>query len=61
VTHVDGVVIYHNATCMDEVKRLQGVKPKAALPELERDRRPLTAKEQFWRRFRLKFQPWIVK
>jgi hypothetical protein len=61
VTHVDGVVIYHNATCMDEVKRLEGVKAKAALPELERDGRPLTAKEQFWRRFRLKFQPWIVK
>ena len=61
VTHLDGVMIYHNSSCMDEAKRLTSVNPKAALPELPSDGHPLTPHEQFWRRFRLRFQPWIIK
>jgi hypothetical protein len=61
VAHLDGVVIYHNSTCMEEVKKRSIVKAKATLPDLESDGGPLGVKEQFWRRFWLKFQPWIVK
>ncbi|HEX4646459.1 MAG TPA: hypothetical protein VH598_12715, partial [Verrucomicrobiae bacterium] len=61
VANLDGVMIYHNATCMDAVKKLPPVKPRATLPGLVADGRPLTPSEQFWRRFRNKFKPWIVK
>lgn len=61
VEHLDGVLIYHNAVCMDEAKRLAPVRPKAVLPELEPDGRPLTPREQFWRRARQRFVPWVVK
>ena len=61
VTHLDGVMIYHNASCMAEAKNLLRAKSRAHLPELEPDGRPLTAREQFWRRLRLRFKPWIVK
>jgi hypothetical protein len=61
VTHLDGVMIYHNATCMDEARRLLPVKPKADLPPLPDDGRPLTAREQFWRKLRLRFTRHVVK
>jgi hypothetical protein len=61
VAHLDGVLIYHNSTCLDEAKRLAPFKQKAELPALPSDGRPLTAREQFWRRFRLRFQPWIIR
>jgi hypothetical protein len=61
VEHLDGVLIYHNAACMEEAKRLPPVRPKAQLPELEGDPRPLTPREQFWRRARQRFVPWVVK
>ncbi len=61
VTHLDGVLIYHNAACMDEAKSLPLSKPKAALPELPKDGRPLTEKEQFWRKLKLRFTPWVIK
>ena len=62
VTHLDGVKIYHNATCMDEAKKLLGkTRPHAELPALPEDGRPLTEREQFWRLLRLRFQPWIIK
>jgi hypothetical protein len=61
VHHLDGVKIYHNATCMDEAKKLLPVKPKAALPPLPDDGGPLPPREQFWRKLRLRFTPHVVK
>ena len=61
VSHLDGVRIYHNAACMDEAKRLPPVKARAELPELAADGRPLTPREQFWRRARQRLVPWVVK
>ena len=62
VNHLDGVLIFHNASTMDEAKKLLGkTKPRAVLPALPDDGRPLTEKEQFWRKLRLRLQPWIVK
>lgn len=61
VTHLDGVLIYHNATCMAEAKRLAPVKPKAALPLLADDGHPLTEREQFWRRVRTRLKPWVIR
>jgi hypothetical protein len=61
VPHLDGVVIYHNAACMDAAKTLLPVRPKASLPDLKRDARPLTRQEQFWRRLRQRLNPHIVK
>ncbi|MBI5387578.1 MAG: hypothetical protein HZA90_23200 [Verrucomicrobia bacterium] len=61
VDHLDGVVIYHNATCMDEAKKLLPAKPVATLPDLESDGHPLTPREQFWRRLRTRLTPHVVK
>jgi hypothetical protein len=61
VPHLDGVMIYHNASCMDEAKNLLPVKSKGQLPDLEPDGHPLKAREQFWRRFRQRLTPWIVR
>ena len=53
VESLDGVVIYHNATCMKEAKQAAAsVKARATLPPLPVDARPLTEREQFWRRLR---------
>jgi|ERR1043166_1170736 hypothetical protein len=61
VHHLDGVLIYHNASCMEEAKRLLPVRAKATLPELQPDERPLSPLEQFWRRARNRFVPWVIK
>lgn len=61
VEHLDGVLIFHNATCMEAAKRMLPVKAQAALPDLENDGHPLTPKEQFFRRLRNRFKPHIVK
>jgi hypothetical protein len=61
VEHLDGIVLYHNAACMDEAKKLSSTKPKAEVPTLSADGRPLTPSEVFWRRVRNKFKPWVVK
>jgi hypothetical protein len=61
VTHLDGVLIFHNAATMDEAKRLGPVKPKAVLPELPKDGRPLSDREKFWRKLQLRLQPWVIK
>jgi hypothetical protein len=61
VTNLDGIMIYHCFDCMDEAKRLATVKPRAELPALSEDGRPLTQREQFWRRLRQRLKPWIVK
>ena len=61
VATLDGVKIYHNATCMDAVRQLGAVKSKAELPNLPDDPRPLTPREQFWRRLRTRLAPHIAK
>jgi hypothetical protein len=60
VSHLDGVKIYHNFTCMDAAKRISNA-GRATLPKLERDPGPLTQHQQFWRRLRNRFVPHIVK
>jgi hypothetical protein len=61
VSNLDGVMIYHNAASMAEAKKLLPVKPRAQLPELPVDGHPLTPRQQFWRRLRNRFKPWVVK
>jgi hypothetical protein len=61
VENLDGVIIYHNATCMDAVKKIPAFQSRAGLPLLPVDGRPLTAREQFWRRFRTRLAPWVIK
>jgi len=61
VHHLDGVLIYHNATCMDEAKKLLPVQRRAELPALPRDQQALTPRQQFWRRVRCRLQPWVIK
>jgi hypothetical protein len=62
VDTLDGVLIYHNATCMDRARRVAGdLKPSATLPVLLKDPKPLNSKEQFWRRLRQRFTSNIAK
>jgi hypothetical protein len=37
------------------------VKARAGVPELEKDSRPLTTREIFVRKLRLRLQPWVIK
>lgn len=60
VTHLNGVKIYHNAGCMVEARKLVPFKMQADLQPFPRDGRPLTSNEQFWRRLRNRFKPWII-
>ncbi len=61
VTHLDGVMIYHNPRGLAAARKMLPVKPRADLPELPRDPGPLTPRQQFWRRVREQFKPHIVK
>lgn len=61
VETLDGVKIYHNATCMDAVKALGANQQLATLPALPKDSGPLTGREQFWRRLRTRLSPHIAK
>lgn len=61
VSNLDGVKIYHNATCMDEAKRLPQVKPVAELPALPRDAAPLGEREKSERTRETERQPWIIR
>jgi len=61
VPHLDGVFIYHNAACMEDAKKARPVKARAALPPLEDDGGPLTPRQQFWRKVRLRLTPHVVK
>jgi hypothetical protein len=62
VTHLDGVKIYHNATTMDEAKALAAaVKPRAELPALPEDTGPLTDRQKFWRKLRLRLRPHVIR
>jgi hypothetical protein len=56
VNHLDGVIIYHNGTCMSAVKSLAGARTRANLPRLPQDRSPLTQWQQFWRRLGVRFR-----
>ena len=61
VDNLDGVIIYHNAPCVLEVKKLIPVKPLATLPELVADTGPLSNSQKFWRKMRLRLQAHIVR
>jgi hypothetical protein len=61
VESLDGVLIYHNATCMDAVKKRLPFWPRTNLPPLPVDGHPLTSREQFWRRLKNRFNPWVVR
>src|ERR1043166_172356 len=61
VSHLDGVVIYHNSACIEAAKELMPFKSKADLPDLPPDDRPLNPRQQFWRRVRQRLKPHIVK
>ena len=61
VEHLDGVMIYHNAASMDRVKAILPIRPRAAVPALPVDGRPLTPREQFWRRLRNRLKPWVIR
>lgn len=61
VESLDGVVIYHNATCMAEVKKLVGLKRHADLPPLDPDTAPLTDWQKFWRKVQLRRQAHIAR
>ena len=53
VDSLDGVYLYHNNYCLNEVRQTIAAAPpqaKAGLPDLPEDRHPLSRREQFWRR-----------
>jgi len=60
VNHLDGVVIYHNAFCMDEAKRMV-FKSRASLPPIAKDNRPLSPREQFWRKVKNRLRPHLAE
>jgi hypothetical protein len=60
VTHLDGVMIYHNSHCIEAAKKLIPVKPRAELPDLLPDPGPLDDRQQFWRRVRERLKPHVV-
>lgn len=61
VTHLDGVLVFHNAETMDKVKKLPSPKPRADLPALEIDSKPLSLREQEWRSRLLLQTPHILR
>jgi hypothetical protein len=60
VTHLDGVVIYHNSHCIEAARKLIPVKARAELPDLTPDPAPLDERQQFWRRVRERLKPHVV-
>jgi hypothetical protein len=56
VQSLDGVSIYHATLCVEAAKQLPPPRPKAILPPLEPDSRPLSRAQQFWRRVRHRFE-----
>jgi len=61
VQSLDGVVIYHNSTCIAEAKKAIPVKRHAELPPLEPDHGPLSDWQKFWRKVQLRRQAHIVR
>lgn len=55
VSHLDGVRIYHNVYSLEAARKLMPTRPRADLPELERDPGPLNPKQMFLRRLRHRF------
>jgi len=55
VNHLDGVKIYHNVYSLEAARKLLPVAPIASLPELLPDVKPLTPRQQFWRRLSHRF------
>ena len=49
VTHLNGVMIYHNGPCIDEARKLRTVERVAEIPSLPSDGGPLDEQQQFWR------------
>ncbi|MFM1767860.1 MAG: hypothetical protein RJA22_389 [Verrucomicrobiota bacterium] len=60
VRHLDGVKLYHNATCIEQAKQIAGKNSKASLIALPSDLRPLTKQEQFLRKVQLALRPHLV-
>jgi len=60
VDSLDGVLIYHNAACVEEAKKLISTKPHAELPPLVPDQGSLTKSQKFWRKVQLRREPHIV-
>jgi hypothetical protein len=56
VSHLDGVIIYHNSSCMSAAKAWGSAHARASLPELPPDPSPLTKSQQFWRRLSMRSQ-----
>jgi hypothetical protein len=46
---------------MEEAKKLGTIKSRAELSPLPKDPKPLTEKEQFWRKLRQRFVKHIIK
>ena len=61
VEHLDGVMIYHNGRCIPMAKNLPPVRPRAELPALANDGRPLTSAEQLWRRLQTRFSRHLIR
>lgn len=61
VSNLDGVRIYHNATCMDEAKKLGQVRPLAELLVLPGDAGPLDEVAKAERTRETSRQPWIIR
>jgi len=60
VSHLDGVMIYHNSFCIEAAKKLLPVKTRAVLPDFLRDPAPLSPAQQRRRRMQERLKPHIV-
>jgi lipopolysaccharide biosynthesis glycosyltransferase len=61
VNSLDGVLIYHNSSCVGEAKKLIPVKSRASLPPLAPDEGPLTKWQKVVRKIQLRREPHIVR
>ncbi len=52
VSHLDGVRIYHNSTCVQAAKKLPQVRPLATLDDLAPDTHSLNPWKKFWAKVR---------
>lgn len=61
VSHLNGVVVYHNSACIEAAKGLMPVGRRAVLPALVADGHSLTPWQQLWRRLLNRLQPHRVR